>query len=249
MSLFNEIVEEKSNFKRFLILSTEVFFIGLGIFLGLLASDANEARKTRDYELSTLISLRTDLNSTKNEIADDLEKHQNAVKYGYKFLNELEKQNPQQDSVSYYFDMLSEDYQNFPVNSTYLSLVSNGTDLISNDFLRNSLIQTYEFHIHRVEIHGRLNPEYSIHEALFPYRKKHFTISDIPDTSFKNTISFGVQIVNKNEAKSLDLLKQDTEFLMELDDTFRMRDYKINNHRNAIEAIDSLIELIDIEVN
>ena len=138
---------KEGNLKRYLIYAFgEILLIVIGILIALQISNWNKSTENRNYErllLSHMIdALEMDIKDLKHNI-HSIEKSINSITI---VLTNLEEKQPYNDSLNQHFGNCSLVLAHIPNLSTYENLKSTGLQLISNDSLRQKILNYYDYH-------------------------------------------------------------------------------------------------------
>jgi len=122
----------------------EIILVVIGILIALSINNWNEQRKNANQELKLLHSFKIGLEKDLSDIDTNIISHTTAINSANSILNLLEKNQPYNDSLAKHFSYAMQPA--FFVNSTsaFETLKSKGIDLISNEDLRNQLINVYD---------------------------------------------------------------------------------------------------------
>ena len=220
----------------------EILVIIIGILVAFTLNDWNDSRKQRNREIELLKTINSDLARSLDDVRRDLEAHLQSSKSGYIFKQFLLSSQTFQDSMTVHYDILNDDRQSTPLTIGYESMKSIGTDIISNDSLRLKITHLYQIIFPRIIEAGQSTEKYDIRKLLYPYYKKHFTLSNERSdfTGISETL-----VAYKYKIISYEMLKDDNEFLIDLQKSFVMRDRKIWLATWGVRRIEEV--MLDIE--
>ncbi|WP_242094274.1 DUF6090 family protein [Aestuariivivens sediminicola] len=140
----------ENKFSKYLVYAVgEIALVVIGILIALQINNANEDKKDRVYEKKMLIeikhALEKDVDYFKNHLVGSrLQKIQNAALF---FENYLISDSINRDSINHHFNGLTTGFHLTYNNGPYEALKSTGIDRVSNDSLRNMIIDLYEFEL------------------------------------------------------------------------------------------------------
>ncbi len=118
----------------------EIVLVVIGILIALSINNWNEQRKNANQELKLLQSFKIGLEKDLSDIDSNISSHTTAINSANLILNLLEKNQTYNDSLAKHFSYAMA--PSFFVNTTtaFETLKSKGIDLITNENLRNQLI-------------------------------------------------------------------------------------------------------------
>ncbi len=240
---------DEDNLKRYTLYAIgEILLVVIGIMIALQINIWNEGRKQKNVEIKLLKEIRNDLTITSEEVIDDLNAHLKYHKSCYTFKEFLLSNETFHDSILTVFNECINDRQVYPKTGAYESMKSKGLDIVSNDSLRLKITDLYQLTFSRLIEYGQSNDKYNIYRLLYPYLKRHFKLSDEPTGPFAlegltDSITF-----YKYEIRSYKNLKNDHEFLIDLQESFWLRDSKVWIHQLALKEIEDVILQINGEL-
>ncbi len=163
----------ESKFSKYLIYAIgEIILVVIGILLALQVNDWNERRKASEKEVSSLISLRSELKSSLDELRYDHKGHMMLYHSTLDVHHYVSTKQVETDSMySDFFNMIRFNYF-FPKTSTYQTLKSGNLGLITSDSLRALITDVYETGYERLRIKAETRRNAA--RLLFPYYQKHF---------------------------------------------------------------------------
>jgi hypothetical protein len=224
-----------NKFSKYLLYAVgEILLVVIGILIALQINNWNENRKTRIVEIELLKTIKSDLESTLVDIHDDYENHLKSQNSGIRFDRFLRGENMPEDSIVLHFYQLSQDRHFFPKTAGYESLKSSDMTIISNDSLKVMITELYEVTFRRIKEWDESNPRWDIGMALYPYLKKHFILTD--EILEKELNISGIPL-HKLKLKSLEEIRNDNDFRIDLQETFQQRNRKIWLTKIGIDSI------------
>jgi len=122
----------------------EIVLVVIGILIALSINNWNENRKNANQELKLLQSFKIGLEKDLLDIDSNINSHTKGLNSAKMILNLLEKNQPYNDSLAKHFNyaMTPSFFRNS--SSAFETLKSKGIDLISNENLKNQLINVYD---------------------------------------------------------------------------------------------------------
>ena len=135
----------ENKFSKYLIYAIgEIALVMIGILLAVQVNNWNESRKDVKREIKMLNDLQNDINNNIKNINEGIIVLEEGLKHSSKILSAFEKQT-KYDSImnkdfvfyTYYWDP---DFR----NASFENLKKEGVNLISNDTLRNNIIEIFE---------------------------------------------------------------------------------------------------------
>ncbi|MGB5480873.1 MAG: DUF6090 family protein [Eudoraea sp.] len=236
----------ENRFSKYILYAVgEIILVVIGILIALQINNWNEARKSRIVETVLLKTIKSDLARTLSDVKDDYENHLKSQKSGNKFKRFLLGENMLEDSIYLHFNRLSQDRHFFPKSSGYESLKSSDMNIISNDSLRMIITELYELTFPRIKEWDESNPRWDIGIVLYPYYKKHFILTD---EVVENKMFTPAILTYNFKLKSLEDIRNDNDFQIDLQEVFQLRNRKIWLNRLGIGSIELVLSNIDKEL-
>jgi len=202
----------------------EILVITFGILGAFMLNDWNDFRKQRYLEIEILETIKSDLETSLDELKGDLEVQLQNQNSGNIFKQFLLSDLAFQDSMLVHYRRLNDDRQSTPPMLGYESMKSQGMDIVSNDSLKLKIAKVYEYTLPRIIEAGQSTEKFDIRKLLYPYLKRHFKLSN--ELSKSNGLS-GALVTYQYNIINYDNLKKDNEFLFDLQKSFELRDRKI----------------------
>ena len=153
----------------------EIVLVVIGILIALSISNWNEDRKDKHREVLILKNIKAELEANFEEHLLDLDHAQTALRASLKILKCIETNNLENDSLEIYFSAINLYTPFFKDDDAYKSLVSNGTQLISDETIRNDITSYYDGVIGRLE-YFQLNSTRNPTKILYDYLIKNFKV-------------------------------------------------------------------------
>lgn len=136
----------------------EIVLVVIGILIALQINNWNEERKDRKLELQLLKSFERSLEKDLSDMDSNIQTHQNGIRAANTILKIFEEPGPRNiDSVSVLMSKVVMPTLFVYSTSAFETLKSKGVTLISNDSLRDQIIEVYDsryrFFINNEKIH------------------------------------------------------------------------------------------------
>jgi len=138
------LINEKKAGNYFLYAFGEVVILIFGIVIAIQFNNWNEHRKDKDFEISILKAIKSDLKIDSTGVEGDIGIHKEQITSSNIILNHLNNDLPYHDSLDVYFDGTTIFTTNGANTASYETLKSLGVGLISNDKIRNQIIFYYD---------------------------------------------------------------------------------------------------------
>ncbi|PWN05493.1 DUF6090 family protein [Rhodohalobacter mucosus] len=246
ITLFRKIRQkliDDGNVRRYLIYAIgEILLVVIGILIALQINNWNEDRKLRSQELEMLHSLKASLENDADDREDSRERNEVARNSMETIINHMEADLPYVDSLKYHFQNIISDWGLQFDYSAYEALKANNINLISNDSLRNSIVDYYSY----AEGYGTSLPNrYTniLEEASRNIFIKHF------DQMWSSRIVDGIYVQGEMVPIDYEALKEDQEYNYFLK-TLRNQNYWLSYRPlNAAEQrSNDILPLLDSEI-
>jgi len=121
----------------------EIVLVVIGILIALQINNWNESNKRKDLEIQTLYNLRESLNKDSKNIERALSFYANFKISVDLILNHMKADLPYQDSLKYHFGNTNNFWLMTINQSVFETLKSNDLNLISDDSLRQNIVDLY----------------------------------------------------------------------------------------------------------
>ncbi len=142
-----ELMEQNKTGKYLKYAIGEIFLVMIGILLALQVNNWNEHQKTKQVERKMLKELRADLTFSMIEL-DTVALYNKKMVVEYLVIRDyIENDLPYNNRLDSAFAQLDTWHMPYLPFTAYESLKEKGVDLISNDSLRRSIANIYEFHL------------------------------------------------------------------------------------------------------
>lgn len=214
----------------------EIFSIFLGVTIAFLANHWNEQRKDRILENKILNGIYEELESDVNDIQMNINGHDRGLDAIRLFERYCRQEPVDFDSLGLYFKRLYRDYISVANTSTYETLKSRGLQIISNDGLRERIVELYDFNY---EITQKLEEEYypsQFHQNYFGKLASHFKPYYVVENN-------NVKITKPYQGPA------DPEIMLILTEVFQWRLFSIQAYQENLKVIRALREDIKAELD
>jgi hypothetical protein len=238
----------------------EIVLVVIGILIALSINTWNEKRKEKNEELLVLKSMNIALVKNLQEHISDRQNVQKSLIGSLKILKIIETNDVQNDSLAHYFSTINLYTPFFPDQSEYQSLLSNGTEIISNEEIRSLLTHYYEQNVGRMT-YFESNPARNPTLLLNDYIIKNFKVifkTDIDsmlkiDLNTFDTAGILNRYFDNNEhvkriPKDMNATLNDPEFKILLARAVQGATSLNAIHTRGIEVIENLLVQIDNEI-
>ena len=263
-------MEQNKTGKYFKYAIGEIFLVVIGILIAVQINSWNQERNRLKLETVLLEQLRDELLSIYSDVNSDSYTLSMGQDSHYKIMDYIDQNMSYVDSMCFDFFWIKRDEYIYPKNAVYGRIKEEGLDIITNDTIRYMTQGIYESVFPRLSRNNSFYPDIS--EYLNDYYLKNFKPNkdytlqysySIPNDTISDQIYFGgeytypVEFTRKGINRKVTLghvpldfkaLKNDSKFLMLLDQTLDYRNYKLNRYMIAKDVIKELIELIDKEL-
>ncbi|RIA09053.1 hypothetical protein OE09_0881 [Flavobacteriaceae bacterium MAR_2010_72] len=247
----------------------EIVLVVFGILIALQINNWNQGRNRTELGTLLLKQLKVEMLQIYSDIYTDF----NFLKLGsrshFNILEYIEQDVIYNDSMSFDFFFIIGDEYIYPNEAVYSRIKEQGLDIIKNDSIRNLIQTIYEDIFPRISKNNSFNPD--IAETFGDYYLDHFKLNTdysirfhhvfdndtLSDRIYRDEIEFPYERVlngkKRNQTKGFvpldfEALKKDNKFRMLLERTKDYRTYKGIRYGMAINRIQKVITLIDIEL-
>ncbi|NCO63848.1 MAG: hypothetical protein GW839_09345 [Flavobacteriales bacterium] len=219
----------------------EIVLVVIGILIALQINNWNQNRNNTAEELKILKSCKTGLEIDLEDIDHNIKRHKNSIASTDLILQMLKDNKKYDDSVAYHFSKIM--LPTFFVHSTsaFETLKAKGIDIVSNEILRNKIIQVYDNgYTFFLEFEKDHNNQYT------------WGLNTIFNTRFEDSFYYDVSsasLSGKIIPLNFDSLKNDQEFLYYLK-SLRNRNIVFINfqYKKLRILVVELIALLDKEI-
>jgi hypothetical protein len=215
----------------------EIFLVVIGILIALQINNWNEERKTNIKEATNLLSLKSELSTSLDELRLD---YSRILTYYQSTIN-ISKYI--QDKPVLVDSMYQDFYKSiqfsffFPKTSTYETFKSGNLEIIKSDSLRMLITDVYETGYQRILT--KVNTRRNASRILFPYYQKNFRSKLIFDRDPMYSDNY-MAIPN-----DYDFLINDSEYETLITEALLGRNMEVSDFERTIELVEKCIEQID----
>lgn len=227
-----DLIENSKTTKYFKYALGEIALVVIGILIALSINNWNENRKLKNQEAIAIQNLHTDLTMNFSSIKTVIIENSNTIDVYEKLRSVVEENRPYSKDLDSLFGLIPHWESPMVYSSTYNSLQSNSLSLISNDTLKNQIIQIYD-----VELPSLINDldkyEWGLNQNVVnPFFSKNFMYDD--RVSLYNAVPNDFEILKKNP-----------EFLNILSIIIRQRKKGIERYKGTLIELNKLIQNIE----
>lgn len=240
----------------------EVLVIIIGILIAFSLDNWNQSRNERKLEKEILSQIKEDLTFTLEDMKNDFIIHQIALQSHVKIDSFLENQAYNTKDLTFDFFWIKEDEYIFPNKTGYEMLESFGTNLITSKEIRTTISYIYNHDFPRITKGNNLFPDINL--FLAPYFQKNFKINSDTSLEYILKLEDNYTIKYPREVKLGDVtykeligyqpidaeaLATDEEFKFLMSEAKRFRGYKYRIYSNAIDHIEELLAMMELDEN
>ncbi|MFH6770069.1 DUF6090 family protein [Gaetbulibacter aquiaggeris] len=213
----------------------EIVLVVIGILIALSINNWNEDRKLQNEELKLLFDIKTNLESNlANFKRDTIRNHEDL--YNYQKIETYIKNNlPYNEELDTSFGRLTFWASPYIINTAYSSLQTKGLDLISNEVLKNAIVNMYEIELAKIIQDYDTSESELMSNIVTPFFAKHM----------KRFHEENLMLSRPNDFEGL---KQNEEFKNILSMILRQRKRGFEFFRDIMISMDNLINEIDKEL-
>ena len=213
----------------------EIALVVIGILIALSINNWNETRKLQNEELRLLFDIKTNLEVTLNNFKNDTINNQEDLTEYQKIETYIKNDRSYNKELDAGFGRLTFWSSPYVINTAYSSLQTKGLDIISNETLKNAIV--------------------NMHEVEFPIIIRDYEGSEIELMANIVTPFFSRHIRRLHEQSLMlsrpndfESLKQDEEFKNILSMIIRQRKRGFEFYRDIMKSMKDLIQDIDTEL-
>lgn len=225
----------------------EIILVVVGILIALALNNWNQDRKERLLEVELLKEIHQDLSTSLLDLESGLEAILEYQERTKDLRDAIMDGQPEELISTKDFLSIGADDQFFPRTSGFAALQSAGFQVLTNDTLRQDIVDHYELVNTRIVALGRDHRKVSFRSVSEPYQNQYLQLSD--STSFRvhsdgqdSTRMFLHKVVN------YEALLKDEQFKMQLQFIINSRGHKIRNYHWAIDSTKGLMNAIEEEI-
>jgi hypothetical protein len=228
----------------------EILLVVIGILIALQINNWNENRKLKSQELKHLKELKSDIQTTIQDIDIDLISLNRAIK-SHSIVRDYFLENiPYNDSLAFHFHNCFTDTQLYAKTSALESLKSAGLDVLSSDSLRIQITDFFQIYAKDVSDRGRIEAGLNnFRTILTPYFVRHFkpTKDPIPNRG-QWFYTYAKDPPRKWKVLNEEKLFNDTALQLVMDESYVYREGIVYDY-NALSLLGTeLVENIDKEI-
>jgi hypothetical protein len=212
---------------------SEVVLVMIGILLALQVNNWNEARKLQNEETGLLRDLRSDLVKSNYYIQDSRSYNLYTIGEYEKIYEFLEKDLPYTEDMDNAFGFIDNWGVPYLAMNAYETLKSKGISLISNENIKDLLVDIYEYDFPILEEHQK--EEWMYHETV----KLPMIIRHIENFDLENDLS---------RPHDIRQLKSDVGFKLMVSHLINLRYNGSIIYKETYDRVDHLIKMIDREL-
>lgn len=213
----------------------EIVLVVIGILIALSINNWNEDRKLQSEELKLLFDIKTNLESNLVNFKNDtIRNHKDLVEY-QKIETYIKNNLPYNEELDKGFGRLTFWSSPYIISTAYNSLQTKGLDLISNETLKNAIVNMYEIKLVTI-VQDYEQSELQIMENIVtPFFAKHM----------RRLHEKSLMLSRPNDFKSL---KKNEEFKNILSMIIRQRKRGFEFFNDVMKSMNILISDIDKEL-
>jgi len=213
----------------------EIILVVIGILIALSINNWNENRKLQSEELKLLFDLKTNLESNLSNFKNDTISNHEDLAYYQNIETYIKNDLPYNEELDTSFGRLTFWSSSYIINTAYNSIQTKGLDLISNEALKNAIVNMYEIEFVIIEKDYEESEVGLMADVVTPFFAKH--MRGLHDQS--------LFLSRPNEFESL---KQNEEFKNILSMIIRQRKRGFEFFRDIMKSMHNLINEIDTEL-
>ncbi len=232
---------EEGHLKKYLVYALgEILLVVLGILIALQINNWNEARKSEKEALDLLHGLRANTSAIIQDLQQVSKSERDVLESIDIVIDNLSNTKIYNDSLQYHFIYISYLPEMTWKSGAYETLKSKGLDLISNDSLREKIVDLYETEHQRILVLSGDASRYS-EVNFYPLFRKYFRVFVYDD------------VMSKEEVRALptdyEALVRSNEYVNMLSVWRLIRAYNFRTQLEIIEQLRSLNEMISLETD
>ena len=229
------LIDSSSARKYVLYAIGEIALVVFGILIALQINNWNEERKHRIDEVSLLRVLKSNFETSLEELKADTVMNRITVTKYQELIKAVKEDLPYDESLGEALVLMYDWASPHIPNTAYESLKSRGIEIIRNIELRNQIVDIYEKQFAYL-VNGYDRAEWAFFQsALIPFATKNIEVID------DNTTYSGIP-------NDFQALKENPEFVNILSKLISLRLWGIDNYTSTMNKVEDVIELIDNEL-
>ena len=238
--LRRSLIEEGHLKKYFVYALGEILLVVLGILIALQINNWNEERKSDREALELLLALKSNTNAIIQDLQRVSERERDVLGSIDIVIDNLSNTKIYNDTLEYHFIYMSYLSEVTWKTGAYETLKSKGLDLISNDSLREKIVDLYETHHQRILVNAQDASGY-LEINFYPLFSKHFRVVAYDDSNAEDEVrAFPTDYA---------ALVQSNEYVNMLSVWRLIRGYNFRVQVAVIEQLRSLNEMISMEID
>ncbi|PTM10993.1 MAG: hypothetical protein DA407_02550 [Bacteroidetes bacterium] len=213
----------------------EIVLVVIGILIALSINNWNENRKLQHEELKLLFDIKTNLESNLTNFKNDtLRNHKDLADY-IKIETYIKNDLPYNEELDTCFGRLTFWASPYIINTAYNSLQTKGLDLISNEVLKNAIVNMHEIELATIIQDYEATENDLMADIVTPFFAKHI----------RRLHEQNLMLSRPNDFESL---KRNEEFKNILSMIIRQRKRGFEFFKDIMNSMDNLINDIDTEL-
>ena len=230
----NLIMDNKTS-KYFKYAIGEIVLVVIGILIALSINNWNENRKLQNEELKLLFDIKTNLESNLVNFKNDtIRNHKDLADY-IKIETHIKNDLPYNEELDTSFGRLTFWASPYIINTAYNSLQTKGLDLISNEVLKNAIVNMHEIELATIIQDYEATENDLMADIVTPFFAKHI----------RRLHEQNLMLSRPNDFESL---KRNEEFKNILSMIIRQRKRGFEFFKDIMNSMDNLINDIDTEL-
>ena len=213
----------------------EIVLVVIGILIALSINNWNETRKLQNEELRLLFDIKTNLEGTLNNFKNDTIKNQEDLTEYQKIETYFKNDRSYNKELDASFGRLTFWSSPYIINTAYSSLQTKGLDIISNEVLKNAIVNMHEVELPIIIRDYEESEIELMANIVTPFFSRH--IRRLHEQS--------LMLSRPNDFESL---KRDEEFKNILSMIIRQRKRGFEFYRDIMKSMKDLIQDIDTEL-
>jgi len=213
----------------------EIVLVVIGILIALQINTWNENRKSQNEELKLLFNLKTNLESNLDIFKSDTIGNYKDLAGYQKIETYIKNDLPYNEELDTCFGRLTFWSSPYIINTAYISLQTKGLDLISNEALKNGIVNMYEIELVTIIQDYEGSETELMASIVSPFFAKHM----------RRLHEESLMLSRPNDFESL---KQNEEFKNILSMVIRQRKRGFQFYKEIMNSMKKLIQNIEIEL-
>ena len=174
----------ENKFSKYLIYAIgEIILVVIGILIALQINNWNEGRKDVQREIKMLTDLQNDIENNIENINEGIIVLEEGVKHGENVLSAFEKKTKYDSTMNRDFGFYRYFWDPDFRYASFENLKKEGVNLISNDILRNKIIELYEIDMDILDVSDLQRRNNYMNSVGYPITNKYLYIDNKTDFS------------------------------------------------------------------